>query len=140
MLEFKRSSEDFAFVGCFGAFYLVYSFNEISYTFTCHASFWQPQEWFSHGSRSCIWVREGYLESGNRNYTLVQNGAGIDEEEMMDYEVMGEDEYDDELDEAVEKQNGESEVLKIVEAEEKETIEGFGEGGETEVKEIIYRA
>jgi hypothetical protein len=53
---------------------------------------------------------------------------------------MGEDEYDDELDEAVEKQNGESEVLKIVEAEEKETIEGFGEGGETEVKEIIYRA
>jgi len=80
------------------------------------------------------------LESGNRNYTLVQNGAGIDEEEMMDYEVMGEDEYDDELDEAVEKQNGESEVLKIVEAEEKETIEGFGEGGETEVKEIIYRA
>ncbi|KAL9368489.1 hypothetical protein Peur_039688 [Populus x canadensis] len=80
------------------------------------------------------------LESGNRNYTLVQNGAGIDEEEMMDYEVMGEDEYDDELDEAVEKQIGESEVLKIVEAEEKETIEGFGEGGETEVKEIIYRA
>jgi hypothetical protein len=80
------------------------------------------------------------LESGNRNYTLVQNGAGIDEEEMMDYEVMGEDEYDDELDEAVEKQNGQSEVLKIVEAEEKETIEGFGEGGETEVKEIIYRA
>lgn len=71
---------------------------------------------------------------------MVQNGAGIDEEEMMDYEVMGEDEYDDELDEAVEKQNGQSEVLKIVEAEEKETIEGFGEGGETEVKEIIYRA
>ncbi|KAL9405589.1 hypothetical protein Peur_002561 [Populus x canadensis] len=77
------------------------------------------------------------LESGNRNYTLVQNGAGIDEEEMMDYEVMGEYEYDDELVEAVEKQNGESEVLKIVEAEEKETIEGFGEGGETEV-DYIY--
>ena len=33
------------------------------------------------------------LVSGNRNYTLVQNGAGIiDEEEMMDYEVAGEDE------------------------------------------------
>ncbi|KAI5602692.1 hypothetical protein BDE02_01G171800 [Populus trichocarpa] len=75
--------------------------------------------------------------SGNRNYTLVQNGAGIDEEEMMDYEVMGEDEYDDELDEAVEKQNGESEVLKIVEAEEKETIEGFGEGGETELGSVV---
>ncbi|KAG6792390.1 hypothetical protein POTOM_001538 [Populus tomentosa] len=78
------------------------------------------------------------LESGNKNYTLVQNGAGIDEEEMMDYEVMGGDEYDDELGEAVEKQNGESQVLKIVEAEEKETIEGFSEGGETEVKKIIY--
>ncbi|KAJ6427472.1 hypothetical protein OIU84_022968 [Salix udensis] len=44
---------------------------------------------------------------------------------------------DDELDEAVEKQNGESEVLKIVEAEEKETVEGFAEGGEIEAKEII---
>uniref|UniRef100_A0A6N2M7D9 Uncharacterized protein n=1 Tax=Salix viminalis TaxID=40686 RepID=A0A6N2M7D9_SALVM len=75
------------------------------------------------------------LVSGNRDYTMVQNGAGIDEKEMMDYEAAGEDEYDDELDEAVEKQNGESEVLKIVEAEEKETIEGFAEGGEIEAKE-----
>ncbi|KAB5574275.1 hypothetical protein DKX38_001469 [Salix brachista] len=77
------------------------------------------------------------LVSGNRDYTLVQNGAGIDEKEMMDYEAAGEDEYDDELDEPVEKHNGESEVLKIVEAEEKEAIEGFVEGGETEAKEFI---
>ncbi|KAJ6308957.1 hypothetical protein OIU76_018534 [Salix suchowensis] len=77
------------------------------------------------------------LVSGNRDYILVQNGAGIDEKEMMDYEAAGEDEYDDELDEPVEKQNGESEVLKIVEAEEKEAIEGFVEGGETEAKEFI---